>query len=600
MKKFFFTLLAVLGVYAAQAQCSTSFTTSVSGMNVTLTNTSSINLVPGSTPMLTYFWGDGNNSWGAYWPGVTASHTYATSGVYTITMVTVYYDSLNNNTLLCFDSTQSVVTVGNALPCATTVSTGNNGNGSYTFVATTPGGGSMTYNWDFGDGSTGTGNPVNHTYINSGNYTVTLITTGGGAVCTTTVMVPYWNGTLNCTGLTAAFTYSITNGSTVSFQNISTPVGVPGGSVITRVPAWDFGDGSGSTLMAPVHTYAAAGTYNVTLINEWVDTASNTVFCADTVTQSVTVTNPPPPANIISGNISWDTAGNNFFQTSVKVWLIVFDSATNIIDAVDSTIVSGGFWGIPYSFSGHAAGEYRTKAAVLSGAPGANMLAPTYHTASTYWGTANLINHTGGTSSGNNIVMQAGTSTSGPGFISGNVTLGAGKGTSTGVPGLLILLRDGANNMIRFTYTDANGDYSFGNLAGGTYNIYPENMPQITTPSAPINLVSGAYNVSGIDFVKNSVEIKPKTLDVPEVPAALYAVYPNPSNGTLNFVWTAAASEKVTISVVDMTGREVFKGMNGTNGQSQIVLGNVPSGVYFIKATAGNGTQQTQKIVIAK
>lgn len=59
----------------------------------------------------------------------------------------------------------------------------------------------------------------------------------------------------------------------------------------TQVPqswSWDFGDGNGSTMQNPTHTYAASGTYTVTLI------VTNTLG-TDTATQMVTVALPDPP-----------------------------------------------------------------------------------------------------------------------------------------------------------------------------------------------------------------------------------------------------------------------------------------------------------------
>ncbi|RYZ32506.1 MAG: T9SS type A sorting domain-containing protein, partial [Sphingobacteriales bacterium] len=396
--------------------------------------------------------------------------------------------------------------------------------------------------------------------------------------------------------LNSSFNYYIVTGSTVQFDNTSSFISVPGANIY-NTSSWNFGDGTVSTIANPAHTYAGPGIYTVSLISNWIDsTNNNTLYCSDTSVQQITVT---PPPNVISGNISWDSSAN-ISQTSFKVWLITFDSSTNMIDAVDSTIVTGGIWNTTYSFSNHPAGEYRTKAAVLNGAAGANILVPTYHFGSTYWGTASLINHTGGSSAYNDIQMQSGTPTSGPGFIAGNVTLGAGKGTGAGAPHVLILLRDAANQMVRFTYTDVNGDYSFGNVPAGSYNIYPENMPQITTPSSTINLVSGAYNVSGIDFVKNSTEIKPKTTGVNDIVSNLFSIYPNPSNGIIHLNWSndiSAAS--VSVTVMDITGRQVYKGRAITSAPASINLGNVTSGVYFIRIATGKA-QHTERLIIAK
>jgi PKD repeat protein len=71
-------------------------------------------------------------------------------------------------------------------------------------------------------------------------------------------------------------------------QSGSAPLEVSFSDLSTNVPTawlWDFGDGNGSTLQNPVHTYADAGVYTVSL------TASND-FGSDTQTKSnfITVT----------------------------------------------------------------------------------------------------------------------------------------------------------------------------------------------------------------------------------------------------------------------------------------------------------------------
>ncbi|RYZ54514.1 MAG: PKD domain-containing protein, partial [Sphingobacteriales bacterium] len=524
MKKLLLTLIGLLGIFAAQAQCNTSFTYTTNMLTVTATNNSQVTLVPGSFPTTYYTWGDNSYTISNFTPGSMTSHTYTAGGNYLVTLHTQYFDTLNS-VLICDDTVSQWVTVAPS-PCASTITTVNNGSGSYTFTANNIGGGTgMTYTWNFGDGSASvSGSPVSHTYTNSGTYTVSLVTTGMGVTCTTSTSVFYFNGTLNCANLNANIGSSV-SGLTVNFSNTSTNVNMPG-MYIYKDGSWSFGDGNTSTANNPTHTYATPGTYSVTMINEWKDSSNNAVYCTDTAYATVTVTMPPPPPNLISGSVFWDSLGTNVFATTVKVWLITFDSLTNTIDAVDSVIASGNHWGIPYSFSNHPSGEYRTKAAVLNGAPGANNLMPTYHYSSTYWGTANLIYHTGGSNLNRNIYMQSGTPGSGPGFIAGNVTMGAGKGTGAGAPGVLIFLRNSNDDVVRFTYTDMNGDYSFGNIPAGTYNVYPENMPQITTPSSDINLVSGSYTVGGVDFVKNSTEIKPVTTGIEDMAGAAFSMAP--------------------------------------------------------------------------
>jgi microbial collagenase len=53
----------------------------------------------------------------------------------------------------------------------------------------------VSYNWDFGDGTTGTGNNFSHSYANANNYTVTLtVTDNEGAIGTATAMVTVSSG----------------------------------------------------------------------------------------------------------------------------------------------------------------------------------------------------------------------------------------------------------------------------------------------------------------------------------------------------------------------------------------------------------------------
>src|SRR5690606_10462130 len=109
-----------------------------------------------------------------------------------------------------------------AAPCATSISH-TQSNNTFTFtannLASTPG---MTYTWDFGDGSTGTGSPVTHSYNVAGNYTVTLVAQAGppaGCAYTTTKNVTAGNPPpppLNCSALSAGFTTTVNN-KTVSF-----------------------------------------------------------------------------------------------------------------------------------------------------------------------------------------------------------------------------------------------------------------------------------------------------------------------------------------------------------------------------------------------
>ena len=123
-----------------------------------------------------------------------------------------------------------------------------------------PDGSLVSYAWDFGDGGTGTGATPGHDFVTSGTRDVTLTVTddegtSGSVVIPVSVVRhnanPTASFTTSCTFLVCAFDGGAsgdTDGTVTSYS-------------------WDFGDGESdaSTGATPSHTYAAAGTYVVTL-----------------------------------------------------------------------------------------------------------------------------------------------------------------------------------------------------------------------------------------------------------------------------------------------------------------------------------------------
>lgn len=104
------------------------------------------------------------------------THKYTTPGDYTVTLVVVWNISGN----ITADIAEKVITIANQDPVAnagpdqvvTTKKVTLNGSASYD-----PDGEIVSYEWDFDDGTTGTGITVQHTYAADGIYTVTLTVT---------------------------------------------------------------------------------------------------------------------------------------------------------------------------------------------------------------------------------------------------------------------------------------------------------------------------------------------------------------------------------------------------------------------------------------
>ncbi len=588
MKKIIMTIICLLALSPSivRAQCNPAITWAAAPtgndlLRVNFTNTTSYTVPPGSFAQFVLFPGSGYMPMYMYG---SVSHNYTAPGTYNAKLRMQIIDSMTS-VVSCADSFLFTVTVGYS-PCASTITKVDNGAGSYTFTATTPAGTSgMSYSWNFGDGTTGSGSPATHTYATPGMYTATLQATGGGCTYTNATTFQYTNNT-TCDSLYALFLYTNLTGDSVAFDNISTVY--PG---TTQNSYWNFGDGNTSTIQDPTHAYSAPGTYNVTLYNTW-STPSQPVLCSDSVTQTIVVGNVPQP-NLISGNIYWDSLSVTIPDT-LKVWLIVHDSLANTLTAVDSVLVTPALpYYASYVFYGHPAGQYRVKAAVPGQTVSSNGWLPTYHYSSLYWNSASIISHTGGSTTGKHIMMQTGTVTAGPGFIGGNISLGAGKGTATGVPNMLVFLRKSNNEMVTATYTNADGDYTFSNLPVGTYNVYPEEMNYATTPSATITISAGSTQSNNNDFEQTDSEILPlgalgiSTLSKEDG----ISVYPNPVSNTLFIESKNNNFNQVTIM---NTLGQVIKQQALKAGKNNIETSDLGAGIYYLLIKGNEGARSVK------
>ena len=137
----------------------------------------------------------------------------------------------------------------------------------------------QNYQWNFGDGQTGTGATVNHTYASAGTYQVTLTVSCGGHCTNQKTQTVTVNAQPS-----ANFTYTtVCQGNATQFTSTSA------GQIQSY--SWNFGDGQTGTGQNVSHTYANAGTYQVTLT---VQGAGDS--CSDHITQTVTV-NATPTSN---------------------------------------------------------------------------------------------------------------------------------------------------------------------------------------------------------------------------------------------------------------------------------------------------------------
>ncbi len=209
-----------------------------------------------------YVWsyGDGTSGFGSW-----SVHQYSGAGPYVACLYAI--DSLNN----CWASQcDTIYPSGSGGNCSATFTYQTAGNNIYLYPVTT--GGAVTqYLWNFGDGTTGTGQYPNHTYAAAGTYTVCIaIYTASGCTDSTCQTVTVGN-TSSCdasfiTVDSAGYTYFIADTYNANWDYI-----------------WNYGDGTYGTGNWSVHQYTGSGPWVACLT-----VIDSTVMCADIQCDTIT------------------------------------------------------------------------------------------------------------------------------------------------------------------------------------------------------------------------------------------------------------------------------------------------------------------------
>lgn len=231
---------------------------------------------------LSYSWdfGDGNTG-----VGVTPSHTYDTLGVYAVTLtVADKFDSATATTTVNVINAAPIAKPGGPYTVAWNKSLFFDGS-----LSSDPDGDSIvSYNWNFGDGATGTGSQLWHKYTAPGTYTVTLVVSDKFTASEpATVTVEVTNQTP-----TAVIPWDPITAYRENARNFSGSGSTdPDGDSLTY--HWDMGDGNSVTSdsSAISYTYTQLGTYTLAL------TVSDGFATSAPATATVMVLNSAPIAD---------------------------------------------------------------------------------------------------------------------------------------------------------------------------------------------------------------------------------------------------------------------------------------------------------------
>ena len=274
------------------------------------------------------------------------THIYTSSGIKTVTLTVT-------SAAGCSSAAVTGSITVNALPVAGFTDTINCTTRSVGFTDTSvPNSGTVTqWNWTFGDVTNNTStlqNPT-HVYPNSGTYTVTLsVTNSKGCTSTTTFTSSVVIAARPVADFTLPGNTCLPN-ATALFTNTSS---ISDGTIGTVSYTWDFGDNSGIIAsppnpVSPTHTYAATGSFTVTL------KATSANGCIHSVSKSynkifaepVAVITAPPGGVCLGNSAGFSSTSSTAAGSTVTGWSWTFGDVSNNTSTLQNpshTYPSGG------------------------------------------------------------------------------------------------------------------------------------------------------------------------------------------------------------------------------------------------------------------
>jgi PKD repeat protein len=129
-------------------------------------------------------------------------------------------------------------------------------------LSSDPDGYIVRWEWNFGDGSLGSGEKTSHTYLTAGTFTVTLKVTdnsGGSKFTQKTIVISSQNQ------LPIA-DFSISPAKPLVYETVYFNASLssdPDGTIVSW--SWNFGDGATASGVEATNSYSTAGTFTVTL-----------------------------------------------------------------------------------------------------------------------------------------------------------------------------------------------------------------------------------------------------------------------------------------------------------------------------------------------
>jgi PKD repeat protein len=510
-------------------------------------------------------------------------HTYADSGYYFVCLTIA--DSMGNCTnTYCEEIYTGIIPPPN--PCESYIMPYNQYGLTVELQGWTMSQYPTDYTWEFGDGVTGTGEFVTHTYANPGIYMVSLYTIDTTGCSWMSYLELWIDSTYQ--GCSNYFFYEQTDSTTFTFTGEAYLNN--GTTTDDVIYSWDFGDGTYGTGQTITHYFQPnpAGIYSVCLTTYMM--MANNDTCVATSCQDVWMVQP---SFSIYGHVYLQ---NNLVADYAYVHLMTMDTLwQNVIEVGTVTLDSSGFYSFP-NVPMYNSRVYYIQAELTEGSAHYGEYLPTYHQSALNWESADpvlpLMNWPA------DIFMIPGTLlNSGNGTITGTVNNLGARGMMEDVE---VVLMDGQMNPYYYIRSDEQGNFSFDNLPYGTYILHAEIMG-IHTNQATVILTEGQPEVSvEIQVAGGEANV---VFGIHEQKSAIEKVgdiYPNPVNSNSMIEISMKEPTMVELSTYNQLGQIVMaKGHQLSAGTHSIrlITSDLKPGLYLLRITTTEGDLVTRRFV---
>jgi PKD repeat protein len=433
--------------------------------------------------------------------------------------------------------------------------------------------------WSFGDPASGNLNTATtqdpwHVFTHAGVFSVCLtISTSTGCTSTKCDSITVGSGSANCENW---ITYSNT-GLTYTFEGHTH-------SPYPTVYTWDMGDGTPAlTGQVVIHTF--------------LDNLSHTIML-HTVDSTGCEWNR---TLTISPNVTYDIYGSAYLSNTQTVdhglaELIRVDGGiATVVDSKEFGDSAGMYW-----FGGVTPGHYYLRATLLPTSAFYGQYATTYHHDAVNWINATLIELGQPVNPYDIHMHHVSNYAPGTGTITGTISQnGKFSENGTPAPNVEILLMDASSQVLAFTVTNANGEFTFPAIAMGTYKLYPEIIEKTTNPSTVV--LDATHLTADVAFAIQGGNISGIQNETRMGTFVVSDIYPNPvtENGSLT-IGTIQALE-ITIGIYSITGQAVraipvtlHQGSNRVN----IPSADLTKGLYYIRINKPEGGSVVKKFIL--